>query len=68
VCDVLGFSGSFAVVVIVEGIWDDGIFGLLAKVDDAVHDGADGTAMHGATACMIDNFAAGTIFMRGKDQ
>jgi hypothetical protein len=40
--------------VIVGGDGDDGRFGVLVKVDDAAHEGADGTAMCGATICLID--------------
>jgi hypothetical protein len=67
-CDVLDFEGSFAVVVIVGGDWDDGRCGVLANVDDAAYEGASRAAMSGATACMIDDFTMDTLFMCGKDE
>jgi hypothetical protein len=36
--------------VIVRGDWDDGRFGVLIKVDDVTHDGADGAAIRGNAA------------------
>jgi hypothetical protein len=50
--------------VIVGGDWDDGIFGVLVKVDDAMWKGVDrnrdgdgdGAAMSGTAVCMIDEF------------
>jgi hypothetical protein len=54
------------VVVISGGNWDAGRFGVLENVDDTARKSADGAAMIGATACMIDDFTTDTIFMCGK--
>jgi hypothetical protein len=67
-CDVDRSDGFTAAVVVAAGQGQRFKYLALMKVDDPVNDCFDGAAMCGAAVCMVNDFAADPIHLRGKDK